>query len=88
MENPGSHAVWAVGTIGGLHMVIINKNGKSEVVGAAPHPGVARFVAHKKEPDIVFNLLEKSETIDPSLFSDKIDQYVTLTNKINAIYQG
>ena len=47
----GNAAVIQVGLKGGLHLVMVAKEGKLETLGAGPHPAVARFIAKKKSED-------------------------------------
>ena len=43
-----------VTTHGGLSICALHKNGSLITVGVGPHPGVAKWIASKKEPSIVF----------------------------------
>jgi len=49
-------------THGGLSLVAASKNGQLVTLGAGPHPGVSRWLAEKKEPDIIWSTpMMKSE---------------------------
>lgn len=52
LENRPVHMIES---IGGLHLIVMMKNGNLETLGVGPHRAVAMFVAEKKEPDIVWS---------------------------------
>ena len=72
--------VFQIGTVGGLFLCVVAKS-TPEVIGVGPHPGIARFLARKRCPDISFTALEKSEILDPKDFADLVPTYEDLTNK-------
>ena len=76
--------VFEIGTIGGLHLIIMAKGSEFVTAGAGPHRGIARFIAKKKYPKMEFTSLEKSEDADPSTFQDLLPAYEALTDKFNA----
>jgi len=76
--------VFEIGTIGGLHLIIMAKGSEYTTAGAGPHRGIARFIAKKKHPGMQFTALEKSEDADPSTFQDLLPAYEALTDKFNA----
>lgn len=72
-------------TKGGLHLVVSDKDGKPEILGSGPHRCISRFIAEKREPDITFTELSKSDWLDlPSIMS-VYDKYVALTDELNGL---
>ena len=47
--------VYLVRLIGGLIMVLTYSNGEYKVVGAAPHRGVAMWLAEQKCPGVIWD---------------------------------
>ena len=64
---------------GGLNLIVSAKGGKVAVYGSGSHRGIARHIAKKKEPDIQFNELSKSDWIDPAHFASLLPKYEALT---------
>ena len=48
-------------TKGGLHLIFCSKNGRQEALGTGPHAGIARWIAEKSQPGIMWTSLRKSE---------------------------
>jgi hypothetical protein len=62
----GNKALWAIGTIGGLHLVESRSpDGSKQVIGAGSHRAVARMTAKRMHQDIEWTVLEKSSEVDP-----------------------
>lgn len=81
----GDKALWAVGTIGGLHLVEARSpDGKREVVGAGSHRAVARFIAKRSNPDIEWTMLEKSAEVDPRDFQDVLPFWEAVTENVRS----
>lgn len=78
-------AVYHLKTKGGFHVLAMQKASGFETIGAGPHPAVARHLASKYEPDIVWTDLEKSEHVDPSLFALMLPKYEELTESLRAL---
>jgi hypothetical protein len=70
--------VWAVSTIGGLHLVADTAG----VLGLASHPGLARHIARTRHPEIEFVELQKSH-FDPRLFATEIEKWSRLTETLS-----
>ena len=72
-------------TKGGWHYVAVGNGSKLEQVAVGPHRGVARFIARKKDPTIVWNILEKTEEllIHPML----IEKYERVSDLICASFE-
>lgn len=49
--------VFLLATRGGLHVVAAKK----KLLGVGPHPAVAKHIAEKREPEIVFDALQKGD---------------------------
>ena len=67
----GNKVLWAVSTIGGLHLVESGSpDGSKAVLGAGSHRAVARMVAKRLQPEIEWTMLEKSQAIDERDMAD------------------
>lgn len=66
-------------TRGGLHIIGLEGG---EILGTGSHKGIARHIARKTEPDVVWTELSKSEHIDPQDFEHLIPQYEELTQTL------
>jgi len=53
--------VYLVETKGGLHLVFANSSRGYEPIGTGPHKAVALWMAEKREPDVQWLSLRKSE---------------------------
>lgn len=78
----GSSPVFELVTKGGLHLIVGTKGGKFETLGAGPHRAVARHIAKKREPEIDWNDLQKSDYVDPAHFQFVLPDYEVLTEQI------
>lgn len=76
--------VFEVGLIGGLHMIMLHKAGKLEPLGAGPHRAVAQHIAKKRNPEIVFTELSKSDHVDLEHFEMLVPRYEELTDRLVA----
>ena len=78
--------VFRLSTIGGLHLVVASSSsGDVEVLGAGSHPGIARHLARKRESDIRFDDLSKSEDLDPRFFEDLLPRFSELTERFRKV---
>lgn len=75
-------------TSGGLYLVVTNKSDGMEVCGSGPHRAVARFLAKKKEPNIVITELSKSDWLDETAILSVADKYERLTEQFNSALQN
>jgi hypothetical protein len=73
-------------TTGGLHMLIHNKGANPEVLAAAPHPAIARHIASKREPEVVFTELSKSDYMEPYLYVAMVPEYERMTDYIRSVW--
>lgn len=81
----GDAVVEACGTAGGLHLIEMRApNGKREIIGAGSHRAVARHLAKRKCPDLVWTVLEKSADPQLSDFEDVLDFWQAVVNRVNA----
>jgi hypothetical protein len=54
--------VYSVETTGGYSMVLaLRSNGRLDPIGVGPHPGVAKGIAKKREPKLIFSQLAKAD---------------------------
>jgi hypothetical protein len=75
--------VFELATTGGLHVMVSGgAGGGFQVISSGPHPGVARYMAEKREPDIQLTELSKSEQIEPYLFLGILPEYEKLTDML------
>ena len=80
----GAFSVIEVGLKGGLNLIVVMRGGKSEVLGAGAHRAVSRHIAKKKEKDIEWVDLSKSDYIAPEHFAFCLPEYEALTDQIRA----
>jgi hypothetical protein len=79
--------VLEVGTSGGFWMIVCQKSGGMETLGAGPHRAVARYIALKRQPGLRFMELSKSEELDVAQFVAIVPKYERLVEEINALAQ-
>lgn len=73
-------------TTGGFVMLFVAKGGSAtEPLGAGPHPVVARNIASRMHPDVVFSRLAKSDHIDIEFFKHLLPKYEALTARLVAL---
>lgn len=78
----GGDAVFEVGLIGGLHMVLKASGGKTHTLGAGPHRAVARHIARKRNPELELTELSKSDHLEPHLYEGILPKYEALTDEL------
>ena len=81
----GDKSVLGIGLIGGLHLVVLSKQGGFETLGAGSHPAVARYLAQRNAPDIRYDELMKGSQPTYEDFRDLLPKYETITNQMRAI---
>ncbi len=74
-----------IATTGGLHLLVISKADGVETIGAGPHKAVARHIAKKKHPEILFSELSKSDWVDPACFQHLLPQWEGTTERIRSL---
>lgn len=84
----GESPIIEMSTTGGLHLIISTKGGKFETLGAGPHRAVARHIAMKKEPGIIWTDLAKADYVDASLFTHLLEKYQNLTDELRILAEG
>jgi len=77
----GSSPVIELATTGGLHLIVVARGGKGEVLGAGPHRAVARFIARKREDKIEWSDLEKSDYVPVECFEAELPKYEAITDE-------
>lgn len=73
-------------TKGGLHLIVTKKEGKQHICATAPHRAVGRWIAEKKEPDIEWTELSKSDHLDVRAMSAVLPRWIEITEKFQAYY--
>lgn len=79
------HSVLVIHMIGGLHLIALQKDGGFETLGAGSHSAVARYLAERNCPDIVWDELKKSSEPTYEDFKDILPKYEAITNQMRAI---
>lgn len=80
----GTNPVFELATTGGLHLIVTARGGKSEILGTGPHRAVARFIAKRKENDIFWSDLNKSDHVPVEHFAEYLEEYEALTDEMRA----
>ncbi len=76
--------VFELGLIGGLHIICSKHGPKVEYHSVGPHRAVARHLAKKRRPNILFTALAKSEWVDPVTFQHLLPRYEAMTEQFVA----
>lgn len=76
--------VFHLRTKGGLHILVMQKGGSYETLGTGPHRAVARHIASRHEPDIVWDSLSKADHVDVSSFAMILPKYEQITEALRA----
>lgn len=79
--------VFHLRTKGGLHVLVMAKGASFETLGTGPHRAVARHIAQKHEPGIVWSELSKADHVNPESFQLILPKYEELTNALRAVQQ-
>lgn len=72
-------------TKGGLH-VMVKSNG--QVLGTGPHHAVARHIAMKYEPDIVWTELSKADHVTADSYAMVLPKYEAITDDLRLLQAG
>ena len=75
-------SVYEMETIGGYHIIALQKGGKITTISVGPHRAISRFLAGKQEPGIKWTCLEKSVFIGPEFFQDILPEYEALSARL------
>lgn len=79
----GNASIMEIGLIGGLHLIAkATSSGRAEILGAGPHRAVARHIAKKRNPEIEFTELNKSDHIESMYFEDLLPKYEGVTDQL------
>jgi hypothetical protein len=70
-------------TTGGLCLIVTPKGTGVETCGAGPHKAVAKHLARKRFPDILWTALEKSEEVAAEHFEDILPACEAFTDRCN-----
>jgi hypothetical protein len=79
----GSKGVWMVKTRGGLFLIATDGGG--EVIGSGPHRAVAKAIAQRRNPDLEWTELSKSEWVDPETFAHLMPKYESMTDDLRRL---
>jgi hypothetical protein len=76
--------VFMLETRGGLSLMVTSDGagGNAKVLSTGPVRAVARYIAEKREPDMVLNELSKSDYVEPYLYLSVVPEYEALTDKL------
>ena len=66
-------------TKGGLNLIVTVKNKQVSILGCGPHRAVSRHIALKKEPEIQWSDLSKSDYVDEAHYADLLPKYEAIT---------
>lgn len=77
--------VMELATTGGLNLVVVQRSGKVETLGAGPHRAVARHIAMKKEPAMVLTDLAKADHVPEEMFAWCLEKYEAQTNYLRQL---
>lgn len=80
--------VFHMRTKGGLHILVMQKNGSYETLGTGPHRAVARHIAAKYEPEIVWSELSKSDHVDPEAYAMILPKYEEITEALRTLQKA
>jgi hypothetical protein len=72
--------IYHLRTKGGLHLLVTPGGSGFETLGTGPHRAVARHIAQKHEPDIVWDALAKSDHVDIEAFALVLPKYEVITD--------
>jgi hypothetical protein len=78
--------VFQIQTKGGFNVIAAQKGAQFKIIGAASHQAIARHIAQKKEPTLVYESLQKSEAYPLYAFKDLIASYEDLTDQLNTAF--
>jgi hypothetical protein len=80
------HAIVELRTVGGLCLWAKAEPGKdTEILAAGPHPGLCRYLAEQKNPDIMVSELSKGDHIDIRSLQSLEAKYTQVTEQLNAL---
>lgn len=78
----GDLSVTEIETIGGFHLVA-DSTGK--ILGTGPHKVVARHIAKKRRPEIIWTDLNKADWWPEETYSAWVPEYEEITDRMNAL---
>jgi hypothetical protein len=79
----GDTPIYEVGLIGGLHLIM--KAGSKSPLGAGPHRAVARHIAKKRNPEIDWTEISKSDYVEPQFYAAVLPKYEQLTDHLTEL---
>jgi hypothetical protein len=70
-------------TVGGLYLWAVSKGQKTEILSCAPHPGVCKYLAQKKNPRLIVKELCKAEILEEASILSVLPRYEFITQRLN-----
>lgn len=76
-------SVYHIRSIGGLNLIAAyNMDGSTETLGAGSHQSVAKYIAKKDNPDLVIDVLEKSQEASYEDFASVVPFWEQVTKNL------
>ncbi len=79
--------VYMIRCIGGLFLCAVSKGGSFESIGLGPLPIVAKKIAERAEPDILWNIA-KSEELELRFYQDLLPEWEEATEQLREYQRG
>lgn len=77
--------VIALKTTGGFNLIVVARDGSFDTLGTGSHPAISRHIAEKREPEIQWSELSKSDYLGYESFAFLLPQYEELTMAMRAM---
>lgn len=75
-------------TTGGFHLIVsMNDSGGFETLGTGPHAAISRHIAEKREPEISWTELSKSDYVPVEHFQHLLPEYEAVTDQIRKLQE-
>lgn len=81
----GQAPVVEMATTGGWHVIVTHEAGGPKFLAVGAHRALARHIAKKRNPDIKWTELQKSEEFDISTFEWLIPKYEAMTDALQQL---
>jgi hypothetical protein len=76
-------------TSGGLYLLVCSEKGNEvNILGSGSHRSIARYIAEKKNPDLVITELSKSDHLELDSYIRILPKYEELTNQLNELLKN
>lgn len=77
--------VYHLRTKGGLHVLVMQKGAGYETLATGPHRAVARHIASKYEPEIIWSELSKADHVGIESFQMILPKYEEITEALRSL---